>query len=679
MGVPHNPDQLLNQFQRNRLAVTCTYIDKLLKDIEEVLNATASKSPFPKYVSDISPTQRRVIEDYISRFRAQLLRVLEGMSILPPTAKIGAVHSLRTALTFIDIAVEELKPRYMRGYGEVPESAQETLNGIVAELDGLVRQLNTYLASEIESDFDKRLKVLEALGAIDVHGLQTMEKIIAKHGLVEFRPALAMILDRLEDETFEIAVFGRVSSGKSSLLNRILETDILPVGVTPITAVPTKIRVGSGTQLAVSIAGFGTQLYDVARISEFATEQGNPANAKRVAKLVLTLPSPRLKKGITFVDTPGLGSLARAGAAETMAYLPRCDFAIVLIDAGTTLSGDDLRLLRTLYEVGIASSVLLSKSDLVGDTQRTQLMTYIETQVETELGVKITVVPVSADPQYEKLLDNWYQNHLTPLFNNAKQLRLQSVARKIGSTRKALESSLRSLQKNDEQRDSQVVLKEEDNLRRFAGRFVQLKKDAHAIVDRIDGSMDTIVREAVARAWQFRSDRDFGERIHLEIDSLTNDFGTVVFNQIHQFLPEMVAQLSRTAEAVSSPSKPTEADFAGVAREVPRFEAPAIPPRAIRQPGISRVLGSSFAQKVVVKQVKDSIERGLSDNLSYYRTMLRNWVETVTTHLHATFDSFAELYRGSMRRELNMGEHAVSREEIDADLRSLEGLTVSAA
>jgi len=44
-----------------------------------------------------------------------------------------------------------------------------------------------------------------------------------------------MILDRLESKALEIALFGRVSSGKSSLLNYIVQSDVLPVGVNPIT------------------------------------------------------------------------------------------------------------------------------------------------------------------------------------------------------------------------------------------------------------------------------------------------------------------------------------------------------------------------------------------------------------------------------------------------------------
>jgi hypothetical protein len=140
-------DKLFNQFQQNRLSVTCNYIDQLLKDIEEVLNTTASKSPFPKYVPDISPVQRKEIEEYVARFRARLVRALESVQAPLPIGKISALHSLQTSLSCIDIAVEELKPRYMRGYGELPVQAQEALNGIVTELSEVVRQFNSYLTS----------------------------------------------------------------------------------------------------------------------------------------------------------------------------------------------------------------------------------------------------------------------------------------------------------------------------------------------------------------------------------------------------------------------------------------------------------------------------------------------------------------------------------------------------
>ena len=69
------------------------------------------------------------------------------------------------------------------------------------------------------------------------------------------------------------------------------------------------------------------------------TEQENPGNTKHVTRLLVKIPAPRLSSGIVLVDTPGLGSLATTGAAETLAYLPRCDLGIVLIDAGVHADG----------------------------------------------------------------------------------------------------------------------------------------------------------------------------------------------------------------------------------------------------------------------------------------------------------------------------------------------------
>ena len=143
----------LNSNHLRRLLISCQYIDKLLSDIESVLNQSSSSDLFKKYRDDLSPMQRKVTRDYIARIRARLARVLDEQNVALPEADIGAAHSVRTALDFIDISAEELEPKYMRGYGEVPESAVPELNGIVSELQGLVQKLNSYLWSGLAQNW----------------------------------------------------------------------------------------------------------------------------------------------------------------------------------------------------------------------------------------------------------------------------------------------------------------------------------------------------------------------------------------------------------------------------------------------------------------------------------------------------------------------------------------------
>jgi hypothetical protein len=137
----------LNEFQARRLRVTCQYVDRLLGEIEEVLSVAESKAAFPRYAPDVSPVRRRKMEASISRIRGELIRVVEkqGIASDPP---ILASRAIRAAISAIDISVEELKPRYMGGYGELPEAAAAELNSIAGGLQSLVAQLAEDLPAE---------------------------------------------------------------------------------------------------------------------------------------------------------------------------------------------------------------------------------------------------------------------------------------------------------------------------------------------------------------------------------------------------------------------------------------------------------------------------------------------------------------------------------------------------
>jgi predicted GTPase len=88
-------------------------------------------------------------------------------------------------------------------------------------------------------------------------------------------------------------------------------------------------------------------------LGSLVSEQGNPGNSRNVVRATVQVPSPRLTQAILLADTPGLGSLARRGRAETLAYLPSCDLALLLIDAGTALNKEDVGTLRLLSEAAI--------------------------------------------------------------------------------------------------------------------------------------------------------------------------------------------------------------------------------------------------------------------------------------------------------------------------------------
>jgi hypothetical protein len=146
----------LNDAQQRRLFITCKYIDSLLRDIEHALHSAASESPFPRYVVDLTPEQTRVIEDHIRGLRTQLLRTLAWQKLKPEPPEIPVSRSIKTDLAFVDIAIEELKPRYLRGCGAVPEDAVVELNGLIQELRSLVKSMDSYVRHDLEASSESK-------------------------------------------------------------------------------------------------------------------------------------------------------------------------------------------------------------------------------------------------------------------------------------------------------------------------------------------------------------------------------------------------------------------------------------------------------------------------------------------------------------------------------------------
>jgi len=675
-----NGSNSLNSNHERRLSVTCRHIDKLLAEMESALNVSTSKLAFPQYVPDLSPAQRRVIEDYIGRIRAQLIRVLDGQGMERPTADIPVSRSLHSYLTFVDIATEELKPEYMRGYGEVPPAAAVELNGIAGELQGLVRQLDQYLMRGSRENLQERLERLEQTGD-EIPVLRKLESVISEHGLVEFRSTLSMILDRLEDNSFEIAIFGRVSSGKSSLLNAMLGIDVLPVGVTPITAVPTRLLFGETPVVHVWFANRTPEEFDIAHLPEFVAEQLNRGNEKHVTRIVVQLPSPRLREGIAFVDTPGLGSLATRGAAETLAYLPRCDLGVVLIDAGSTLTPDDLQTIQILYDAEIPAMVLLSKADLLTLEDRSRVIGYVKDHIKEELNLDLAVRAVSVMAGSKDLVAQWFEEDIAPFYGQRQELKLRSIRRKLGALRQSVEMALRTRLRRKDQISPKKVEQlrvVEAELRQASGRLEEMKKIARGVANDLEYSSTRTLRFAAATVVESWSKQGAGDEAVPGI--VRNAVIWTVQEQTESLRRRMDAMAHKLHETLGATAKvlevedvPGEQEFAGVVREMPAFDSGDLNIDLTR-PFLFSLLGENISRSIVTKRLAGMIGGQLTKSLSAYHSLLYDWSERTLGQIQRRFDAYANGYRAHVERLV--GDHVSPAGQENTIRRDLEGLTV---
>jgi GTP-binding protein EngB required for normal cell division len=649
----------LNSAQKFHLVTSAQYADKLLSEVESVLFASKSKSAFKKYKNSLSPAQVKVVEDYIARIRAQMVRVLEAQGVALPEPQFESIHSIRVSLTFIKIAFEECTPNRMRGYGDLSESKIPELNGLVDEMVNAVEKLDSYLTQGLGQDLEARLARLERAGdAVDL--IKKLERIINAYGFVEFRSTLSMIIERLEAKSFEIALFGRVSSGKSSLLNRTVQSETLPVGVNPITAVPTRLVYGHSPRLTVLYADRSPQQLDAAKLPEFVTEQQNPANYKHVTRIIVELPSARLRDGIVLVDTPGLGSLATSGAAETLAYLPRCDLGVVLIDAGSTLTQDDVSTIQTLYEAGTPALVLLSKSDLLLPDDRVRSLQYVSELIHSQLGLRLEVHPVSAQPTHSALLEDWLNGTILPLYDGHQQLMEDSLRRKIGLLRESVETALRirldragktaAGSAPDKPVDSNAI---DARLRKAMGRFTETRDTCWEVAHRIrDFANQALMAAALHMANIEANDWPQSESVAAEVQGVlvqaAAEQAGVVFAALEALARELAQTLKVTAQDLGFNEIHKEDDLLSALKEMPKLDVGTV--NLVLRPPLLLSFSKSWASRRIERSLQEQIGNIVSEAFSSFGSLLNAWARRALSDLQLCFDSHADVYRAHLDR-----------------------------
>jgi hypothetical protein len=125
---------------------------------------------------------------------------------------------------------------------------------------------------------------------------------------------LAATRDRL-DQPLRVAVAGRVKAGKSTLLNALVGERLAPTDAGECTRIVTWYQDGHTYQVLARVGRQERQLRFDREGGQLDINLGG-LRAEDVDELVVTWPAQALR-GVTLVDTPGIGSLSESAARRT--------------------------------------------------------------------------------------------------------------------------------------------------------------------------------------------------------------------------------------------------------------------------------------------------------------------------------------------------------------------------
>ncbi len=179
-------------------------------------------------------------------------------------------------------------------------------------------------------------------------------EIAERYQLASLQPLIDSSRALTERNELSVAVIGRFKAGKSSFLNHFLNRELLPVGVTP-------------------------------------------------SLLAVDLPQLAEMRALRFIDMPGLESALTHNTEVAMSWLPNVALALVAVSVDPPLSEHDVALLKRVYDYTPNVSILLTKVDLLTESERAEVMNFVHDRLAHTFGSAPPIFPYSIRPGYEDL------------------------------------------------------------------------------------------------------------------------------------------------------------------------------------------------------------------------------------------------------------------------------------
>lgn len=132
------PEPGLNPAQARALKAAFTHVSDLLEGVLRI--AQGSLTPFDRQHVDLTPEEAGKLIVVVPAIRARMLEALGKLDVPTPEADRSARWTIRTALSFAELALSEVTPAELVGYGPLDDATGEAVTGLVTDLRRMLAQ-----------------------------------------------------------------------------------------------------------------------------------------------------------------------------------------------------------------------------------------------------------------------------------------------------------------------------------------------------------------------------------------------------------------------------------------------------------------------------------------------------------------------------------------------------------
>lgn len=211
----------------------------------------------------------------------------------------------------------------------------------------------------------------------------------------------------IQGDFYTVVVLGEFKRGKSTLVNALLGTKLLPMDVLPETATINAVMYEEKPKLSVVYRDGTTRKGEVSYdfLKQYsAREEGS--DAAKVRYIKIGYPCDLLKNRIVLVDTPGVSDLNEQRAEVTYQFVPKANAVLFVLDANAPLKKTEKDFIdERLLPLGINNIIfIINKYDAVDEEEEEEFLDNVKKRLyrafkmdEKEAQLRdISIYPLSA-------------------------------------------------------------------------------------------------------------------------------------------------------------------------------------------------------------------------------------------------------------------------------------------